>query len=441
MLYDEVLAALPAQTVHLFVDSCYAEAVVRPRDVDASAVDLSADFLSEYGNARTLARFPNVGAVMASTGALQTHEWDAYGHGVFTQELISGLRGAADVNGDGRIEYSELHSFLAAANREVRDPRARLSVVTRAPAVDRHAAIIEGLAGQAHLSGIPGSAGHVFLEDQLGNRLADVHAEPGAEVSLVLPAERVLYVHAGAGEARFRLRSGEAVLYSELSLSEPSMRARGSLGDAMTAGLFASAFGPSYYRGFVDQAAEMVPVEFIDSPEVTRGSSGQEPHLRRVADTGKGVAASGRLAWQTGVETAVSKDVGPMLAIRAGYAPARFPKWALTVDLGRGSSQSYSEWRSVMSSEYRWASGRTQGLVPWIALQAGVGLAWQNPHGAATQTTFLGTAGPRGGLAYFLRNRTAIELSLGTPLLAYREDDHLGWSLGFDGFLGIAGAL
>ena len=224
--------------------------------------------------------------------------------------------------------------------------------------------------------------------------------DPGAEVSLVLPAERVLYVHAGAGEARFRLRSGEAVLYSELSLSEPSMRARGSLGDAMTAGLFASAFGPSYYRRFVDQAAEMVPVEFIDSPEVTRGSSGQEPHLRRVADTGKGIAASGRLAWQTGVETAVGKDVGPMLAIRAGYAPARFPKWALTVDLGRGSSQSYSEWRSVMSSEYRWASGRTQGLVPWIALQAGVGLAWQNPHGAATQTTFLGTAGPRGGLAY-----------------------------------------
>src|SRR5262249_26238345 len=67
ILYDEVLSALPARYVHVFIDACYAEAIVRPRDRDATAVDLSESDFAHYAATSTLARFPNVGAIVASS--------------------------------------------------------------------------------------------------------------------------------------------------------------------------------------------------------------------------------------------------------------------------------------------------------------------------------------------------------------------------------------
>ena len=55
--------------------------------------------------------------ILATTLGQQAHEWSAIESGVFTHELLSGLLGAADVNADQRIEYTELQAFIAAANR------------------------------------------------------------------------------------------------------------------------------------------------------------------------------------------------------------------------------------------------------------------------------------------------------------------------------------
>lgn len=445
LLYDEVLAALPAQYIHLFVDACYAEAVVRPRDVDASVVQLGPDLLNQYENTRTLTRFPNVGAVIASTGASQTHEWDVYGHGVFTEELLSGLRGAADVNGDGRIEYSELQAFLAAANREVKDVRARLAVVIRPPTADQHTAIVDlaALGAQSRLSGIPGSAGHIFLEDHFGNRLADLHGEIGSAVSLVLPPGRVIYLHGRHGEAQISLHPGETVMFSQLTLSESSARARGAMGDAMAMGLFASPFGPSYYRGFVDEASEVVPVEFRD-PVDTRVLA--LPSQETVAQQGAGPGGTsfGRdrvVVLQTGAEMAVGRDVGPLLALRAGYRPAGLTHANFSVDLGRGASQAYSEWRSVVSADYRVTIALGHNLVSSLGAQLGAGVAWQNPRGLPVQATLLGTVGPRGELTYVLYGHTAIELSLGAPIFLFRRDGQLASSLLPEVFFGVAGRV
>jgi hypothetical protein len=53
------------------------------------------------------------------------------------------LAGAADVNGDGRVEYSEVAGFLAAASASVDDPRARLAVHTRAPQQSPHTPLVD----------------------------------------------------------------------------------------------------------------------------------------------------------------------------------------------------------------------------------------------------------------------------------------------------------
>ena len=267
VLYDEVFAALPARMVHFFVDACHAEAVVRPRDLVAQAVDVSAaDRLAEAARG-TLARFPNVGAVIASTADAESHEWDLYGSGIFTHQLLSGLRGAADVNGDQRVEYSEMAAFLSAANREVPDPRARLKTLVVAPRIAPHAALVDlAVARQVgRLRGQMAALGAIHLEDERGNRLADLRAEPGFRIGLVLPANELIYLRVESGqEAALRLRPGQVEDVAQLAFGSSSTRPRGAVDLMLRRGLFAAAFGPAYYRGFVDRT-EFLPVSFLVS--------------------------------------------------------------------------------------------------------------------------------------------------------------------------------
>ncbi len=257
ILYDEVLAGLPARYVHLIVDACYAEAVIRPRDGQAESVVLSPGDLQRVADRAMLSRFPNVGAMIATSTAARAFEWDAIERGVFTHELLSGLRGAADVNGDGRIDYDELYAFLAAANREVSDPRARLTVIAHPPPLDRHAAIFDlsPLRGGATLTGVPAPLGRVSVEDDRGNRILDLNAEAGFRVTLHVPPGH-LYVHASSGEAQVDATPGSTADLGTLTFAAPRMTGRGELEGALERGLFSARFGPSYFQAFVDGRSE-----------------------------------------------------------------------------------------------------------------------------------------------------------------------------------------
>jgi uncharacterized caspase-like protein len=309
-LYEEVLAKLPARLVHLLVDACHAEAVVRPRDLQAQAVDVAPADVASYLHQKTIDRFPNVGVIVASTSSAQAHEWDAYQSGIFTHEVLSGLRGAADVDGNGRIEYSELGAFLAAANREVLDPRARLKTVVRPPRVSPRATLVDlsQAKGAARLKGRPSFLGAFFVEDAQGSRLADLRSELGARVELLLPADEWLYVRSALGEAELRLGRGQSRAFEELVLRRTSTQARGAIESSLERGLFAAQFGPSYYRGYVDRTEDIVPVAVapIDVLEPPGGRGGLLPGRRGPGGyVAAGVAGSlalgaglfGALAW------------------------------------------------------------------------------------------------------------------------------------------------
>ena len=277
VLYDEVLAMLSGASVHLFVDACHAEAVVRARDAEAQVVPTTDEDRRGYALTQTLSRFPNVGAVLATASSAQAHEWEAYLGGVFTHELLSGLRGAADVNGDGRIEYSELAAFLAAANGAVRDPRARLEPLVQAPVYDPRQPIVDRLrrANVAVLDvrGIDGSA--LFVEDDRGDRLADVRPESGYGLRLSLPANRTWYVHTVRGEAEVRPASGQLVSLERLAFHAQRSDGRGRLESALHEGLFARPFGWAYYRGFVDAVPGMTAVPWSSTPWNSRVEPGE----------------------------------------------------------------------------------------------------------------------------------------------------------------------
>lgn len=293
VLYDEILAALPARYVHLLVDACYAESVVRPRDAQAAAVDLGVRDLESIAAKATLARFPHVGAVVAASTTERTFEWDVLERGVFTHGLLSGLRGGADVNGDGRIEYSEIDAFLSAANRSVTDPRARLSVVVKPPAVNRRTPLVELSSTKKHatLLGAP-RGGRFYLEDVLGNRVLDAHVEPGFRSTIALPAGKFFLRVDPDGEATLDLVPGARIELASLALSTATSRSRSSIESAMQTGLFATPFGPSYYRAFVDGRDELQAIPLGD---------GQREPATTSTPVGPDVAPSGtrRAGWIT----------------------------------------------------------------------------------------------------------------------------------------------
>jgi len=278
VLYNEVLPALAGGTVHLMIDACHAEALIRPRDVTAETVEVSASDVASASLRGRLAHLPNVGAIMASASNTQAHEWDEYQTGVFTHELLSGLRGGADVNGDGRVEYSEIAAFLAAANRKVTDPRARLTTLVVAPKLYPRIAIVDTRSARtvAHLQGRTHHLGRFQVEDQRGNRLLDLRTEFNFTVDVVVPAGEPLLVSNDSGEATIIPRVDQPTRLEDLVLEKGRLRSRGVMAESMRRGLFAAEFGPSYYGGFVDSAdKQMIPVDL--SAAAVRAVAGGSP--------------------------------------------------------------------------------------------------------------------------------------------------------------------
>ncbi|HVZ72034.1 MAG TPA: caspase family protein [Polyangia bacterium] len=274
ILYDEILAVLPARYVHLIIDACHAEAIVRPRDAQAEVVPVDEADLAAYAARNTLRRFPQVGAVMATSAVAEAHEWDEYQRGVFTFQVLSALRGAADVNGDGAIEYSELSAFLGSANASVVDPRAKLAVIVRPPDLNRHAAIadLSGARGRAAiLTGIGPEVGRFFVEDERGNRLGEIRAEAGYRYELLLPSGERLYMRAPTSEGSFEATPGTRVAVGSVVLAPRATRSRGAVESSLRRGLFATPFGPAYYRGFVDARADLPSVDLSRSAPLEAG--------------------------------------------------------------------------------------------------------------------------------------------------------------------------
>jgi hypothetical protein len=262
VLYTEVLSALKARFVHVIVDACHAAAVVRPRDVQADTVVLSPDEIDAQWARTTLDGLANVGALVASSASAQSHEWDNWQHGVFTHEVLSGLRGAADVNGDRRIEYSEMAAFLGAANSEVADRAARVKPLIKAPRAAARAPIValDGARKPGFLVGRPGMLGAIWVEASDGQRIADLSSEQAHTVRLLVPSERRLFVRSASGEVEVRVAAGGAVDFADLTLQAHTSRDKGSVDLSLERGLFAAPFGPAYYRGFVDSASDWVAV-------------------------------------------------------------------------------------------------------------------------------------------------------------------------------------
>ena len=251
------LGKLPASYGHLFIDACHAEAVIGARgafgkEVDAQGFNVSDSDAQRILETQTLARFPNIGAVMATTRDQEAHEWSKIESGVFTHELLSGLEGAADVNGDGEIEYSEIEAFIASANQSIRDHRAVPHVVALAPRQNSRAPLVDlrESSGTGFLEGDFAPLGHFSIELEGGQRYLDANLGEGSSPRIAVPAGASLFVVAAGREAALKVGADQVVRVENLSFKPRELASRGSIESAYRTALFEQPFGRSFYVGF-----------------------------------------------------------------------------------------------------------------------------------------------------------------------------------------------
>jgi caspase domain-containing protein len=425
-LYREILEKLPADEVHLLVDACHAEAVVRPRDGSAEVVNVSAEQANAFLIQSTLARFPHVGAILAATNSAEAHEWDAIRHGIFTHELLSALRGASDINHDRLIEYSEVYAFMAAANRQVADSRARLAVVVKPPEINRRAPLLSlsdfRQTSLAWLSGVPGQYGIIELDDARGRRLATLHGDHTFVADLLVPAGVTVYVRGGRKEASFRASPGQVVPFQRLRFVDTSV-ARGAVEDAVRRGLFAAEYGRSYYDGVVDQLPSLISVEFSDSRDSTPAPS-RPNTMPRV-----------RLVLGGGLSSGVANTVPIVHGLQLGLRPTQSNGGALTVSALRAEDGALAEWHLHLDGGWLWSLGHGP-VRAWWGVALGSGLLIQDVTSRSARYSPLFEAGPVLGLTSELNQRLGLWSELTSPGRLFRRDAQWAVALAPSAWLG-----
>jgi hypothetical protein len=383
-LYGRVVERLGADYVHLLVDACHAAGVVGSRGGDPLVLRRLQRALEQ----ERLAGHPRVGAIFAESDEGETHEWSRLRAGVFSHAARSALLGGADVNGDGRVEYSELDAFVASVIRGVKSPRARLAVRTFPPALDPTRALV-GPAPEGPRLRLPASpvGARVSVEDTLGVRLADAHRTAGEALVLALPEREAYWLRLPGGEARVRRADLDASRLPEPG--PPEVARRGAAEESLLQGLFALPFGRDFYEGYVTSAG--VPaVDFtapapVPEPVGTSRALGLEVGLTLGAAPldGSGMARGLALAWRAPGATGLLR-----WGVRGSYALApdawvdaatlqRASLLALGGVSARGTLAPFAEvgagWMLLVVDR----PGRREGDAAGLTARAATGLRWK----------------------------------------------------------------
>ncbi len=269
-LYRDVISRSPASFLHLIVDACDSYFLVNARGA-LPVAPAQKVAVARHLETRELERYPNVGVVLSTSSVKESHEWSTIGAGVFSHQVRSALAGAADVNADGRVEYSELTAFIAAANQGVEDVRGKLDIFARPPPLDRSAPLSDlgRGSGLGFLLVPEGYGGRMWVEDARGVRLAEFHKERERALVLALPPTRGYWLRTATSEAHLTVpRAGAVVDAGQLSWSSPGVASRGPIEQAFRDKLFHVAFGPRFYSGYMASLGES-PVAIDDTPDLS----------------------------------------------------------------------------------------------------------------------------------------------------------------------------
>jgi hypothetical protein len=253
------LRASKADFNHVIIDACHASSMVFGRGAPSGYSDKEFDpAIERYLAKEDIRSLPNTGVILASSKSEETHEWSTIEAGVFSHEVRSALAGAADINADGLLEYSELGAYIAAANVAIEIPAARPSVVIQPPALDRNRPIVDIVSPNAAYLELPaGWSKHVWLEDSAGTRHVELHPDGRAPIVLALSANRSWFLRSANEELPLLLTRGRKTKPTQ-AWQPSANQARGAVEESYRTQLFSQPFGSSFYQGYLAQS-QLVP--------------------------------------------------------------------------------------------------------------------------------------------------------------------------------------
>ncbi len=227
---------------HVILDSCNSYFMLNPRKPGglrfAAASQVGTTFFE---------RHPNIGAIISTSAEAETYEWSELQSGIFSYVLRSGLRGAADANGDGRLSYLELEAFSAQATGGIVNEKFRPRIYARAPKAEKQRAFWQLPSDNtlARIRKTAGSARRITVRDHQGVRLLDMHAHPQSTFDVVLPrsSEPFEVEERGARVVYHQLAQGTTLVLGESPgvVRENPLAARGD--SRVFQGLFSDPFG------------------------------------------------------------------------------------------------------------------------------------------------------------------------------------------------------
>jgi hypothetical protein len=280
-LADQFVEPLPTEYTHFMIDACHAAGIVGGRgdifqnEASAETKSLSDSDIDTVVDDSLLGKYPNVGVLAAAAPGESSYEWTELSAGVFSHELLSGLLGGADINGDRKIVYSELEAFISAANSQIDNPKAVPTVIAEAPKMASNATLMDlSEVSGPKLVGNPTKFGHFHIETRNGERYLDAHLSTRWPTHFILP-RKPAYMIFEDREARIRPNGKDRITFTELRFRPKTSRKRGAIAQSLHKGLFQSEFSRAYYQGYVAQS-DQLSVDFDASSSPLRETKTDE---------------------------------------------------------------------------------------------------------------------------------------------------------------------
>ena len=365
-----VLDRIGADQSHVLVDACYSYFLAYGRGPGGKRRELHG-FVPSSG----LAQRPDVGLLLSTTSARQSHEWEGFQAGVFSHEVRSGLFGAADFDGDGRISYREMAAFVERANAAIRNEKFRPTVFSRPPRSNGDLLDLHRRATRALLVGADAPVAHYFLEDARGIRVVDFHNAPGRAVSILIPAVGTLYVRRTSDDQELVIAEGsDDVRLADLQPSAPRVATRGAAHDA---------FNLIFSLPFDDEAWRVAPaVPSLAAWEGLVEDTATAPPKPAVDDRApSSFFTARRMGWGAlGIG-----GVSSLVALGLGWAT-----WQAQRNAADSHEQATREmWNDRMTSREHWTIATSAVAVAGLA--GGSWLLWSTRHDLAIAANGGGT--------------------------------------------------
>jgi hypothetical protein len=367
------LEPIPATHIHVIADACASYYFAYGRGPGGARRPLHG-----FQDASQLAADPRIGLLLSTSSARESHEWDAFQAGVFSHEVRSGLYGAADADGDGRVSYREIAAFVARANGAIPNDRFRPDVHIKPPAEsDTLVDIRRALERRLDVDGA--RTGHYQVEDARGVRLLDFHNATGQAVHLVRPPPTGrVYVRRLDDDVEFAVPAAPAVVaLADLDGAAPRVAARGAVQEA-----FSLLFSLPFDRTVVSAYAASPPREDAAPP-------GQPP-------VDLALHAPRELPLRTIVEWG-AVGAGAVALAAGGYFSAS------AIETSRGTAPGSSQ-ATIAQRDQRVSAMNTRAAVAYVggAVMLGAGLGGLLFWPSAPRVQVIAT--PQGGYLGYARS-------------------------------------